>query len=291
MSEVDLVTVVVPVRNERRHLPAQLRALAAQTYAGPWEVVVVDDGSTDGSGDVARSFAGKLPGLRVVPTARRGLNHARNTGVDAAAGDVVAFCDGDDVALPGWLAALIAEVEKGEADVVGGELDLESLNGPVQRSWRRKQGWTSKRVTGELLEYVPGGNIAMRTALARELRWDESFTFGGSDSEFSWRAQLLGLRIGHAADAVVCVRYPETVGELARQFYGYGSGQPLLYARERHRGWPRSDTREALKEWAWLVWALPAQLGSSQRRGWWVRVAAMRAGRLLASLRARVLYL
>jgi glycosyltransferase involved in cell wall biosynthesis len=286
-----LVTVVVPARNERRHLPAQLGALARQTYERPWEVVVVDDGSTDGTGDTARSFAAALPSLRVVATPRRGLNHARNTGTAAARGEIVAFCDADDVVRPGWLSAIVAEVERGPADIVGGQLDLGSLNGGVHRSWRHKGSWTGKRVAGRFLEYVPGGNCAMRTAVARDVGWDEAFTFGGADAEFSWRVQHLGLRIGYAPGAVVRVRDPEQFSELARQFYGYGSGQPRLYARERHRGWPRSDTRGALREWAWLIFALPAQLGSSRRRGRWACVAGMRAGRLRGSVRARVLYL
>ena len=281
----------MPVRNERRHLPEQLRALASQDYGGPWEVVVVDDGSSDGSGEVARSFADRLPGLRVVTLPeRRGLNHARNTGVAAAAGEVVAFCDADDIAVPGWLTALVGALDA-DADVVGGHLDLESLNDELQRSWRNKRPWIEKRLANGFLEYVPGGNCALRTDLARELRWDETFLFGSSDAEFSWRAQHLGLRVALAEDAVVAVRFPETLGELARQFYGYGSGEPLLYRRERGRGWPRSDTRAALRQWGWLVLHLPDLVRSPQPRGWWVRLAAQRVGRLRGSLRARVLYL
>lgn len=291
MAGPSLVSVIVCVRNERRDLPAQLRALGAQTYAGAWEVVVVDDGSTDGSADLARTFAGALPALRVIRvTGGRGLNRARNTGVAAARGVVVAFCDADDVVVPGWLAALVAALGA-DVDLVGGELDFESLNDPVAGSWRRKDAWLQKRAPNGLLEYVPGGNCAMRTALARRLRWDEDFRFGCSDSEFTLRAQHLGLRVAHAPRAVVQVRFAATLRELAAQFYRYGRGQPPLYRRERGRGWPRSETRAALREWAWLVAGFPAQLRTPQRRGWWVRCAALRAGRLSGSVRARVLYL
>src|SRR5215213_718387 len=205
MAGPRLVTVVVPVRNERRDLPPQLAALAAQTYEGDWEVVVVDDRSTDGSADVARSFASRLPALRVVDTSPgRGLNRARNAGVDAARGEIVAFCDGDDVVSPGWLAALVAALA--DADVASGPIENESLNTPIQRAWRQQRPWREKRFPNGFVQYVPGCNCALRTELARRLRWDESFTFGASDGEFSWRAQLLGLRVAYAPEAVISMR-------------------------------------------------------------------------------------
>jgi glycosyltransferase involved in cell wall biosynthesis len=133
-----LVTVVLPVRNGERHLGRQLAALAGQSYPDPWELLVVDNGSTDGSREVARSFAGELPQLRIVDaSSHRGLNYARNIGVDAARGDLLAFCDADDAADPGWLAGLV-DAAAG-ADIAGGVLDGQELNGPVARAWRSQR--------------------------------------------------------------------------------------------------------------------------------------------------------
>lgn len=283
---------MLPVRDERRRLPEQLSALAAQTYDGDWELIVVDDASRDGSGDVARGYAGVLPGLRVIEVRpHRGLNHARNAGVAAARGEVVAFCDADDVVTPGWLAALVAALDEHGADIVAGSLELDTLNSPVQHAWRNRARWDQMRLRNGLYAYVPGGNLAIRAEAAREVGWDERFVFGSSDAEFAWRAQHHGLKVAHAPGAVIRLRYPETIGELARQFYGYGAGEPLLYARERHRGFPRSRTTNAVREYVQLVLQLPNVLGTPQRRGWWVRRAAYRLGRLRGSLRARVLYL
>src|SRR5204862_175427 len=79
-----LVSVLIPVRNAARLLPDQLNALAAQDYDGPWEVVVADNGSSDGSASVARRLAGRLPSLRVVDASgRRGAGPARNAGAAA----------------------------------------------------------------------------------------------------------------------------------------------------------------------------------------------------------------
>src|SRR4051812_28957961 len=101
MHAPDLVSVVIPARNAARLLPLQLAALAKQTYAGTWEVVVADHRSADGTARVASEWAARLPCLRVVSVGRRGgANVARNEGARAARGEVLAFCDADDVASP-----------------------------------------------------------------------------------------------------------------------------------------------------------------------------------------------
>jgi len=94
------VSVVVPTYNCGRWLPESLDSVLGQT-APPWEVVVVDDGSTDDTPAVLARYGERI---RVVPGAHGGLSAARNLGLDAARGDVVAFHDADDVATPDRLA-------------------------------------------------------------------------------------------------------------------------------------------------------------------------------------------
>jgi glycosyltransferase involved in cell wall biosynthesis len=289
VARPQLVSVLMPLRNERRHVAEQLDALAGQTYLGRWELVVADNGSSDGSSEVVRSLAGAIPGLRLVDaSARRGLNHARNAGVAAARGDFVAFCDADDVAAPGWLEALAAAAP--DADVVAGPLDFEALNDPLSRSWRRGLAWAERRHANGFFVHVPGGNCAMRTPLARELRWDEAFTYGSADAEFSWRAQALGLRVGIAPGALMRVRYPPGLRGLASQFFRYGHSQPRLFRRHRGDGMPRSDFAEALADWRGLAAGLPSLWRCEQKRGRWVRSAALRCGRAAGSVRHRVFY-
>jgi glycosyltransferase involved in cell wall biosynthesis len=285
----DLVTVIVPVLDAEPWIGEQLEALAAQTYRGAWEVLVVDNGSRDRSAEVARSFADRLPGLRVVSaTDRRSLNHARNVGARSARGDHLAFCDADDVVTPGWLQALIAAAPR--ADIVGGPFELDSLNSPLLRAWRPDQELTDLVVEHRFLPYVAGGNCAMATAVARELGWDEAFDHGSSETEFCWRAQLASYTVAFVPEAVVRLRYRRTVWALARQYHSYGRSAPPLYRRFRHHGMQR-DNRIALWWWRWLLRRSPDLLRSPARRGNWIRVAAFRAGRVTGSLRARTLFL
>jgi glycosyltransferase involved in cell wall biosynthesis len=104
-------TVVVPACNVAATLPETLDALAAQTLRD-FEIVVVDDGSTDDTAEVAAAFARRDPRLRVVRQANRGLAGARNSGIAAAQGDYIGFCDADDLWEPGKLAAHVAHLDR-----------------------------------------------------------------------------------------------------------------------------------------------------------------------------------
>jgi glycosyltransferase involved in cell wall biosynthesis len=97
-----LVSVIVPIYNGERHLGAALESVFAQDYH-PFEVIVVDDGSEDGSAAVARSF----PAVRYLRQANQGPAAARNAGTAAARGEFIAFHDADDLMAPNKLSAQV----------------------------------------------------------------------------------------------------------------------------------------------------------------------------------------
>ena len=94
-EEHPLVSVIIPVYNGGRHLRAALESVFAQTYR-PFEVIVVDDGSTDDSSAIAQSF----PDVRYIHQQNQGVAAARNRGIDAARGEFFAFLDQDDLWTP-----------------------------------------------------------------------------------------------------------------------------------------------------------------------------------------------
>jgi glycosyltransferase involved in cell wall biosynthesis len=107
----------VPFRNAERHLAACLRALAEQApFDGRHEVIVADDGSTDGS----PALAGGLDGVRLVRAEGRGAYAARNTAIAAAKGEILAFTDADCAPEPDWLHTLVGELEDPSVAVVLG---------------------------------------------------------------------------------------------------------------------------------------------------------------------------
>jgi glycosyltransferase involved in cell wall biosynthesis len=285
-----LASVIVPVRNDASGLACQLDRLAAQDYQGAWELVVVDNGSNDGSADMARDRAGRFPRLLVVEaSARRSVCFARNMGTAAAAGDFLAFCDADDEVAPGWLAALTGKAQ--ECDMVGGWLDRDALNDRPIRTWRLSAYPTDRLpVALDFLPYASSNNCGIwRDALEAVGGWNEAYQ-GCTDVELSWRSQLAGYRLGFAPAAVVRYRFRRTLTGLARQFFRIGAAQPRLYRDFRGRGL-RRNIRKGLRVWAWIAVNLPAAAWSQERRGFWVRMTARGLGRLSGSVRAHALFL
>jgi glycosyltransferase involved in cell wall biosynthesis len=285
-----VVSVVVPVLNGAATLGAQLQALADQEFQGRWEVIVVDNGSSDHSVEVARSFEGRLSGLQVLDASgRRGTSHARNVGARAARGGFLAFCDHDDVVAPGWVGA-IAEAAA-VFDVVGGRMECRLLNSSAVASWRHMQPREGLSVSLGFLPYAPGGNCGVRASVFRDLHgWDEDWAFSGQDVDFSWRAQLASYRLGYAPEAVVHYRFRTDLRAMARQAYGYGHGHTWLYREYRDRGVARQRAISGLKAWAFLL-IHAHRLFQPDRRGAWVFSVALRTGRFVGSLKNRVLLL
>ncbi|TQS70171.1 glycosyltransferase [Rhodobacteraceae bacterium] len=103
-------SIIVPTFNSAATLGETLEALCAQTW-GDLEIIVVNDGSTDHSADVAMAHSARDPRIRMITQANRGLAGARNSGIAAARGALIGFCDADDRWRPTKLAAHVAHLE------------------------------------------------------------------------------------------------------------------------------------------------------------------------------------
>jgi glycosyltransferase involved in cell wall biosynthesis len=281
------VSVVIPLLDQAQLLATQLDALARQTYSGSWELLVVDGGSTDAGAAAVRDWPRPDVPVCVIRT-RRGVNHQRNIGASLATGEFLAFCDADDAAGPGWLDALVRAAP--QADVVGGALELELLNPPRIRSWRDDEEPKDLHVHHGFLPTVPGGNCGVWAEVARDIGWDEHFTFGSSDIEFSWRAQMRSYRVLFTPEAVMHVRHRSTLCGLARQWFLYGYSGGWLYRKFRPAGMRPSPLGEWVGDWCWLLVQLPRLMHIGPHRAKWIRVAAFRIGRFAGSLRAGVIF-
>lgn len=277
-----MISVIVPVRNGMPWLDHQLRALAGQRCDEPWEVVVADNGSTDGSRTLVRDWADRCHAIRSVDaSALRGAPAARNAGVRATKSELLAFCDADDVVQPGWIAACVEALV--EADVTGGFFDFWSLNGYAPSG--------AVPAATRQLGFLPAGltaNLAVRRdafdavgGFAEELR-------AGEDIDLCWRLQLRGYRFMTAPKAVVAKRERADFAQMFVRAALYGRSGPILYRRHRSSGAQR-NLRGAAKSWMWLAMSVP-RLVHPERRIEWARTAGMRLGRLLGSLRQGVFF-
>ncbi len=226
------VSVVIAARDAAATLPQQLNALAEQRTGRRWEVLVADNGSTDGTPDLARAHAGRLPSLRVLDAStQRGAGPARNAAARAARGEVLLFCDADDVVGPGWVERMGAALH--EHEVAAGRLEWALLNDETaQRSRALPQEHGLQH--SEPLPWLPhasSSNLGVRADLFRRLGGFDTGARYLQDTDLCWRAQLAGADLAYVPDAVVHMRLRQTLRGSWRQGRSSGMGQRWLARR------------------------------------------------------------
>ena len=181
------ISVVTPVYQGERFLADAMESIRAQTRPAD-EVVVVDDGSTDGSADVAEAIAADWPVLRLIRRENAGSAAARNTGIAATTGDLITFLDADDMMLPERLATQEAHLgAHTDADVVMGREELLLEEGVVAPAWIRTEDDGSAR------PYLMS-MMARREVLERIGPFDPTFRLS-QDLEWMVRARAAGVRV------------------------------------------------------------------------------------------------
>ncbi len=283
--------MIIPARNEEAHLAEQLDALVAQEWDRPWEIVVVDNRSTDGTAAMVERYASAWPHVRLLRTGQRlGVSYARNVGVAGATGAAVAFCDGDDVVAEGWVRAIGEAVE--EHGFVTGALELERLNPSTLAESRGRADEHRAPTFYGIFPSVHGNNFAIERDLWHLLGgYDEGIVApSAEDVEFSLRAWLRGVSLFFEPSAVVHYRFRRRPGELFRQGRAYGACRPLV-ARRLYNATRRRPSRLAgWRSWVWLARHVP-DVVSRDGRANWAWVAGNRWGHLAGSLRHRMLLL
>ena len=200
-----MISVIVAVRNGMPWLEEQLQALAEQQCNEPWEVVVADNGSTDESRLVVEEWANRAHMIRLIDASKvRGPGAARNAGVRKAQGELLAFCDADDVVQPGWLAGHVLALA--EAEVAAGVFDVWSLNGRVPPSPPTPVIIPDAMSQFGFLPAGGSGNLALRRHAFEDVGGFAEEMMTGEDIDLCWRLQLRGHRYVVNADAVVARR-------------------------------------------------------------------------------------
>lgn len=288
MPPIDLVSIIMPTRNRAHVISEQLEAFAAQTYDGAWELLVVDNGSTDRTAEVVESFTDRIP-VRLVPAFERaGIAYARNTGAANARGDYLLFVDDDDHVLPGWLDAMTRAAE--EHDVIGGR----------ERWFRPNADGVAPTVLLEtkgldtafhFLPIVSGSNGGVRRNLFDRVGGFSDGYRRCDDIDFFWRAQLAsGCRAHFVEDAVLEYRVRSGLKTTWRQAYADAREVPRLYRRFRAEGMPRS-LRDGLGGWVRIARYGPRWLTAERGRELLVTEAGWLLGRMVGSVEERVFYL
>ena len=181
-----LVSVIVPVYNGERYLAATLESVLAQDYR-PLELLVVDDGSTDGSAAVARSF----PGARLVQQRNAGAATARNTGIAESRGDLLAFLDSDDLWLPRKLSLQVGYlVSHPETGFVLTRQRIVLEPGLPKPAWLKPE-----LLANDSVGYLPSTLLVRRNVFAKIGLFNPQFV-PSEDAEWFFRARDAGVPMG-----------------------------------------------------------------------------------------------
>jgi GT2 family glycosyltransferase len=262
------LSVVIPVLDAARTLPRTLEALSALTPA-PDEIVLVDNGSTDDTPDQLRAFAAAAAARVVVHREpRRGASVARNPGVRAATGDIVAFTDADCCPRADWLAALVEPLADSGVGAAAGRLASTPPRGVMETfsSLFTLQAPTAPAHHTRWTPWAggfPTANFAIRRDLLMRLGgFDESVAIYGEDYDLCARLYAAGAAIVYTPAAVVEHQHRVALRPMLRQAFGFGRSHAWLMRRHLRRGlWltlPRwSLVRERCPLPVWIEAASP----------------------------------
>lgn len=267
------ISVVIPVHNGASSILRQLEALrVALTGMVDCEVLVVNNRSTDDTAKLVGAWAQDSPlSVSVVEANDRpGEPYARNVGWRNAEGEIILFCDADDVVAETWASGLLEALEK--AEFATGPLITESINGPEVANVRGQALFQQMARLHDTVPFAHGANMGFRRKTLETLGgFDEQFLIG-CDIELAIRAWRAGIDLVWAPAAAVHYRLRSTPRGVYAQARAYGKSRSLLDAQVPEvRPSVRARRLHQVKRMIWLFRRLPQLTHLSGRLRWlWV---------------------
>jgi len=227
LAKTPKASVVVAAYNAQASLAGCLASLERLNYPN-YETIVVDDGSTDSTAGIA-----ERAGVRTLRCAHQGLADARNAGVQAASGELVAFIDADAAADRDWLYHLVETTRRMGAVAAGGPNFPPPATSATAAVAAAAPGVPREVPAGEdRLAQLCGCNMAIeKSALDETGGFDPMFTAAGDDVDLSWRLLERDAILAYAPGAVVIHERRRTLGAYLAQQRSYGRGEAILFRK------------------------------------------------------------
>jgi GT2 family glycosyltransferase len=253
------ISAVVCSYNGARTIRDCLEGLTRLEYPD-FEVIIVDDGSSDATAAIAAEFD-----VLLIRTTNRGLSQARNTGMEAATGEIVAYLDDDARPDPHWLHYLAYTFMSTAHAGVGGPNFAPPGDGTIADCIANAPGGPIHvLLTDQEAEHIPGCNMAFRKVCLEEVGgFDPQFRVAGDDVDICWSLQRQGWTLGFHPAAMVWHHRRNSVRTYWKQQQGYGKAEALLAKK-----WPEKYNATGHPSWAGRLYSkgLTHMLGWGQQR-------------------------
>ncbi len=242
MAERDwpLISVVVCSYNGSGTIEETIKALCELEYPAK-QIIVIDDGSTDATPDIARKYP-----VELTSTENRGLSNARNLGLEQARGEITVYIDDDAYPDPHWLHYMALAFESQQVGAMGGPNIGPPEDGDIAECVANAPGGPVHVLVGDqVAEHIPGCNMAYRTDKLRAIGgFDPQFRVAGDDVDCCWRLMDSGETIGFHAAAMVWHHRRPSISRYLKQQRGYARAEALLEAK-----WPEKYNSTGHLSW------------------------------------------
>ena len=250
-----MISIIVPAHNEGKTIGACLDGLLAQTTGRDAEIIVVDDGSTDATREIAQSR-----NVRVLTQANRGAAAARNLGAQNARGDIVLFIDGDCTPHADWVEAMTTPFADSAIVGVGG-MKQTHQQGLMPRFIQMEFDYRYDQVRAhQQFDLIDSGTAAYRREVFLQHGGFDTYLADAEDVDLSWRLSEHGHRMAFAPSAAVYCVHPESLWEYLRRKFTYAYWRSFVYARFPRKVASDSRTPQTQKIQALLAGLLPPAL-------------------------------
>ena len=232
------VSVIIACLNEAEHIGKQLEALSRQRWTNPnstWEVIIADNGSTDGTQAIVHRYTERLNLKLVDASAQPGPSYARNMAASVATGNTLLFTDADDVVADDWLEQMTHALTK--YNFVAARLEFCKLNpGWVYHSRGRPQE-TSLIQYGDFFPHALGTSLGIKKHLHDACNGFDVHFVHSEDMEYCWRVQAHGTPLTYVPEAMIHYRFRTDRRAIYHQAHRYAKSSVHLYRTylERHR--------------------------------------------------------
>jgi len=249
LPRVPKVSVVVCSYNGAATLRGCLEALQKVDYPD-FEVMVVDDGSKDST----QSIVAEFPLVKNILQPNRGLSVARNVGMQAATGEIIAYTDSDCMPDSDWLYFLVSTLLHSSYAAVGGPNLNPPAQGPIPAAVAACPGAPTHVLLSDTeAEHIPGCNMAYWKSVLEEIGgFDPEFRTAGDDVDLCWRLMQVGHRVGFSPSALVWHHRRFTMQAYFRQQKGYGEAEAMLRFKHMQYFDPQGSAR-----WKGVIYGLP----------------------------------